>query len=195
MWKRTEFDLKTERLESVELDNKPFNGWLSSKVHSNQTFRLFGFKNCFRDKRKKKKVRQMDHSVHQMIDSAYTGLSIAGIDCSGRFDKSGLKRVVFYVWHYTILTLLIVFNITSLLSLCISGANLQLVIDFIRISSVLYRFLVLTNQKNKFERLVGRLEKSLELFPNVKLVEYNYGKFVAFVILYSCAQGIYLHVS
>ena len=188
MWRRNEFEVQVERLDSVELESKPFNGWLKTNSHSDKTFKLFGFLNNFK---KKEKVRQMELSVRQMIGSAYTGLCIAGIDIGNRFGKSGIKRILFNVWRYTILALLILFNITSVLSICLSNNGLHLIIDLIRIVAVLYRFVVLNNQKTKLEYFVNKIENSLEKFPNVKLAEYDYSKLVTFVVFYSCAQGQY----
>ena len=135
----------------------------------------------------------MEHSVQQMIGSTYLGLIIAGLDCCGRFSTvGGLKSIIFHIWHYLVMCLLIFLNVTTLVAIILSKeSSLPLIIDFIRIFSALYRFSCLTLQKNKFKRIMDKLENSLEMFPNVKIQENNYSKFVILVVLYASAQGYF----
>ena len=148
MLDKSELELKVEQLEIIELETKAHNGWLTSDT--NESFKL---RNLFN--RKHQKVRQIDHSVFKMIRSAYLGLFSVGIDCCDRLNNVfGLKKFMFYLLHHLVMILLIFFTITNLMAIILSKNNtLQLIIEFIRMFTVFYRFFCLKLLKKKSKGL------------------------------------------
>ena len=185
MLDKSELELKVEQLEIIELETNAHNGWLTSDT--NESFKL---RNLFN--RKHQKVRQIDHSVFKMIRSAYLGLFSVGIDCCDRLNNAfGLKKFMFYLLHHLVMILLIFFTITNLMAMILSKNNtLQLIIEFIRMFTVFYRFFCLKLLKKKIKRFMKTIQNSLELFPNVAIKENYYLKFSVLVCLYATVQGM-----
>jgi len=130
-----------------------------------------------------------------MIESAHLGLRIAGVYCidfpNANTKISTIKRTIFLIWHYIALFFLIIFTIVTSIAVFLSNdQRLTLIVDFLRISSALYRSLILKFQKTRLKQLLIDIDNSLSLFPEVSIREYNYCKTVILVTLYSSIQGI-----
>lgn len=188
--------LSAEELNSRELESNPINGWLK-RSDSNKNFRslTLNLGNVF--KKKRRKVRQSNHSVFEMVRSICLCLYSVGIDCTDRMNEFfWQKKYFFQCLHYCVMSALIFFTVTNAIAIPLSHENtLPLIIEFIRIFTVIYRFFCLKLQKRQIKRFIKIIQNSFELFPNVEIRENYYLKFVVLVCLYASAQGLSLTIS